>query len=153
MNSNCYRGLGTASVLNMSNVQESEQYSKETNDITVTVTPEFIASESEPDKGIYIFSYTVRFANKGKETIQLINRHWVVMSGSRQIADVKGEGVVGEQPVLKPGESYEYTSGTVIRDQIGSMYGTYTFVSESGEFFDAEIPKFDLIYVDKTSVH
>ena len=85
--------------------------------------------------------------------MQLINRHWKVFSAGIQIADVKGEGVVGKQPVLKPGEEFEYSSWTVIKDSYGEMKGDYTFYTEDGKFIDITVPSFSLIYVNEKNLH
>ena len=130
-----------------------ELYSKTTKDVEVVISPRFIEPESNLEQGVYAHAYTVTLRNHSRRTVQLINRHWIVMSAGRQIADVKGEGVVGEQPILHPGESYQYTSWTVIKDSVGAMHGVYTFYAETGEFFDVEIPRFNLIYADPTSIH
>lgn len=128
-------------------------FRKRSKDVEISVTPEFLPEQSDPSEGIFSFSYAVTLRNAGDEAIQLINRHWIVLSADRQIADVKGEGVIGEQPVLEPAEEFEYSSWTTLVDPYGAMYGTYTFYSESGEFFDVEIPRFDLLYVDPDSIH
>lgn len=128
-------------------------YSTVTRDVRVTVVPSFLKERSDIDAGTYVFLYEVTIENHGKETIQLLNRHWIVMSGGRQFADVKGDGVVGEQPIFESGTAYAYTSFTVIDSEVGSMYGTYTFRSEAGEFFDVIIPEFDLIYANEELIH
>ncbi len=128
-------------------------FTAETKDVRVTVIPTFIAERSEISAGIFAHSYKVTLENLGTETVQLLNRHWKVLSAGKQIADVKGEGVIGEQPVLEPSEEFTYESWTVVRDPIGSMFGTYTFVSENGEFFDVKIPEFPLIHMDDTTLH
>ena len=130
-----------------------ESYSEVTQDIRVSIVPQFVERESDPQEAVYAYSYHVTLENIGRERVQLINRHWVIVSGGRQIGDVKGEGVVGQQPVIEPGAVYEYTSWTVVRDAVGSMYGIYTFYSESGEFFDVKIPEFHLVYLESDVVH
>ncbi|MCB0325877.1 MAG: Co2+/Mg2+ efflux protein ApaG [Bdellovibrionales bacterium] len=137
----------------MQQVEKLEQYSEKTRGIEVTVAPVFLQQESDIDQSVYAYSYTVRIRNEGTVAVKLINRHWVVMSGGRQIADVKGEGVVGQQPILGPGEAYEYTSGTIVVDPVGSMHGTYTFHSETGEFFDVAIPSFNLLFIASDTIH
>jgi ApaG protein len=116
-----------------------------THGVKVAVAPAFHPMQSEPSRDLYMFTYTVTIENIGERAVQLLNRHWIVFSGERQCADVKGEGVIGEQPTLLPGEVYRYTSGTSITEPMGMMWGTYTFQSENGEFLYVEIPKFDLI--------
>lgn len=134
-------------------ISQSEKYSKVTHNILVTVTPEFLPEKSSPSDGVYAYSYDVTLENLGVKNVQLVNRHWVVMSGGKQIADVKGEGVIGEKPLLQPSETYFYSSWTLIRDDVGAMLGTYTFVDEDGNFFDVAIPEFHLIYAEHAYVH
>lgn len=105
-----------------------------------------IEEQSDPQNNQYAFSYTVTITNSSAQSVQLLERHWIVLSAERQIAEVVGPGVVGLQPVIEPGEQFSYTSGTVIEDPVGSMYGTYTFRSSAGSVFQADIPKFDLLY-------
>lgn len=133
--------------------QRREVYSEKTGEILVEVFPEFLERESDLEQSVYAYAYTVRIRNFGSEAVKLINRHWIVISGGRQIADVKGEGVVGQQPLLQTGEDYEYTSGTVIVDPVGSMHGTYTFQTESGQFMDVSIPSFNLFYMPSDAIH
>lgn len=121
--------------------------------ITISVSTEFLPEQSETAKSLFAFSYTIRIVNEGKTTAQLLNRHWRVFSGGRQIADVKGEGVVGEQPILQPGEAFEYESGTLLHDPIGTMSGSYTFVDEYGTFFDVPVEEFSFIHMDDLTVH
>ncbi len=133
--------------------QRREVYREKTGEIVIEVFPEFLERESDLEQSVYAYVYTVRVRNLGAEAVKLINRHWVVISGGRQIADVKGEGVVGQQPLLKAGEEYEYTSGTIIVDPVGSMHGTYTFQTEGGEFLDVSIPTFNLFYMHSDAIH
>lgn len=137
----------------MQEVETLEYYREVTRDIEVTVSPSFLEDESDIEQSVYAYAYTVRIRNGGSETVKLINRHWIVLSAGRQIADVKGEGVVGQQPLLAPNDTYEYTSGTIVVDPVGSMHGTYTFYSESGQFFDVTIPSFNLLYITRDVVH
>ncbi len=120
------------------------QVSQTTQSVKISVETAFAEDKSDISEGRYAFHYTVRLENQGNTWIQLINRHWMIESGGRQIADVKGAGVVGEQPILNAGEIYEYSSWALIEDPLGAMYGSYTFQTEDGEFFDAEIPRFVL---------
>jgi ApaG protein len=131
----------------------SEKYSEVTSGVEITVIPEFLEDQSNIENRQYVFSYTIHIKNTRESAVQLINRHWVVISANRQIADVKGEGVVGEQPVLKSGGSFQYTSGTMIRDSIGAMMGAFTFVDDQGNFFDVAVPRFDLVHADSHVVH
>jgi len=137
----------------MDQVQLQEEYSKTTRDIKVTVFPEFADDRSNPARNLYAYSYTVELENIGSETVQLINRHWRVFSAGIQVADIKGEGVIGEQPVLEPNMKFQYTSWTMVSDPIGSMKGSYTFMSDQSEWFDVEIPEFSLVYIDTGAVH
>ncbi len=112
----------------------------------ITVTPEarFIAEQSNADIGRYAFAYTITITNTGNVTAQLISRHWIITDANNQVQEVKGQGVVGAQPKLKPGESFEYTSGSMLATPVGTMRGSYQMVAEDGTRFDAEIPEFAL---------
>ncbi|MCB9030393.1 MAG: Co2+/Mg2+ efflux protein ApaG [Deltaproteobacteria bacterium] len=123
----------------------TETFTKTTNGVKVSVVAHYIDEQSDPEDEVYVFAYTITIENQTDDVIQLLNRHWIVFSGEEQCADVKGEGVVGEQPVLVPGEAYRYTSGTSIHDPVGVMHGSYTFQSENNDFFDVEIPRFELV--------
>jgi len=112
--------------------------------IEVAVKSTFISAQSEPDHNRYVFAYTVTITNIGSESARLVSRHWVITDANNKVQEVRGEGVVGEQPYLEPGTSFEYTSGTMIETPVGSMRGTYQLVGEDGTFFDAEIPAFTL---------
>ena len=125
------------------------EFSLITANIRVSVKPELLPDRSDVKSKIYAHSYTVNIENNSSETFQLINRHWKVFSAGKQIADVKGEGVIGEQPLIHPGEVFEYQSWTMVRDDIGSMTGAFTCVSETGEFFDILVPEFPLLYIDE----
>lgn len=126
--------------------QASSMYSETTAGIRISVRPAPLQESSDPPRGVYAFSYTVKIENVGTVPAQLMERHWIIYSGGVQMAEVMGPGVVGEQPMLAPGESYEYTSGAVIQDPIGTMHGTYTFRAAGGREFEVTIPKFDLLY-------
>ena len=108
------------------------------------VEPRYLPEESDPDEGIYAFSYTVTVRNTGRIAAQLISRHWVITDATGRVEQVKGLGVVGHQPLLKPGEGFEYTSWTRLRTPRGTMSGSYFCVAEDGERFDAQIPAFSL---------
>lgn len=112
--------------------------------ITVKVETQFVETQSEPDNDRYVFSYTITIRNEGSEPAQLLSRHWIITDANGSIQEVKGEGVVGEQPHLNPGEGFQYTSGTMIATPVGSMQGTYHMLSDNGEMFEAEIPSFTL---------
>ncbi|MEX2648458.1 MAG: Co2+/Mg2+ efflux protein ApaG [Alphaproteobacteria bacterium] len=119
-------------------------YTKTTHGITVTVTPGFLEDQSEPAEGRYVWAYHVRIANEGRQTVQLLSRHWRITDASGRCHEVRGPGVVGEQPVLGPGQAFEYTSGTPLATPSGFMAGSYEMESERGETFQVEIPAFSL---------
>lgn len=119
-------------------------YKKTTQGITVSVTPIFLEDQSEPMDENYTWAYFVRLENEGDKTVQLISRHWKITDANGITQEVKGPGVVGEKPSLKPGESYEYSSGTVLNTPSGIMLGTYQMIAEQGDMFDAVIPAFSL---------
>lgn len=119
----------------------------------VEAAPQFLPDQSAPAQGIYSFAYTITITNTGEAPAQLISRHWHITDATGQVEQVKGLGVVGHQPVLKPGESFQYTSGCRLRTPSGTMHGTYFFVAEDGERFDAEIPLFVLDDGSKRTLH
>ena len=119
-------------------------YRAVTRKIEVKVTPRFIADRSSPANGYYFWAYTINLANRGGETVQLKTRHWRITDAAGKLQEVKGAGVVGEEPTLKPGETYEYTSGVPLQTASGFMTGSYGMLSQSGERFDIEIPTFAL---------
>ena len=110
----------------------------------VEVSPRYLAEQSAPEQGLYIFSYTVSIANVGAVPAQLISRTWNVNDANGHTERIKGLGVVGQQPLLKPGEVFEYTSGTRLRTPTGTMHGSFFCVAEDGEKFDTDIPMFVL---------
>ena len=112
--------------------------------VEVSVRTEYLENQSLPSEGKYFFSYKVTIKNVGKIPAKLISRHWVITDANERIEEVRGLGVVGEQPRLKTNESFEYTSGTIINTPVGTMYGTYQMVADNGYEFDAEIPMFSL---------
>jgi ApaG protein len=116
-----------------------------TQGIRVEVESRYLADESIPASGRFAFAYTVTIANVGRETLQLKSRHWIITDESGSVEEVKGAGVVGAQPVLKPGQAFRYTSGCVLRTPRGTMHGTYQMFREDGSSFDAEIAPFLLI--------
>ncbi len=119
-------------------------YTETTRSIQVTVQPIYLEEQSAPDEQRFVWAYHVRIENQGPETVQLRTRHWRITDGFGRIQEVKGAGVVGEQPVLGPGESFEYTSGTPLPTPSGFMVGTYQMETRSGERFDIAIPAFSL---------
>jgi ApaG protein len=119
-------------------------YRATTRNIEVTVTPRFLSDRSAPDKGQFFWAYTIEISNNGGETVQLKTRYWHITDGSGRVQEVRGAGVVGEEPVIAPGKSFEYTSGVPLPTPSGFMAGRYGMVTESGERFDIEIPAFSL---------
>jgi ApaG protein len=119
-------------------------YTATTRAIQVTVRPQYLPDQSDPEKSQFVWAYQVRIENKGTETVQLRSRHWKITDGLGRLQEVKGPGVVGKTPLLHPGDVFEYTSGTPLATPSGFMGGTYQMVSESGENFDIEIPTFSL---------
>ena len=115
-----------------------------TKGIAVSVIPTYLEAQSSPDSSQYFWAYRVIIENQGQETVQLLSRHWMITNARGELTEVKGAGVVGEQPVLEPGESYEYASGAPLNTPSGMMGGAYQMESESGERFDIEIPTFSL---------
>ena len=113
-------------------------------DIDVQVETAYVSEHSEPDEDRFVFAYTITLVNRGSVTAQLISRHWFITDADNRTEEVEGEGVVGEQPVLKPGEGFRYTSGAIIETPVGTMHGTYQMVAEVGRTFDASIPRFIL---------
>lgn len=120
------------------------KYSATTRAVVVTVTPQYLPDQSEPAKSQYMWAYQVRIENKGDIAVQLRSRYWKITDGLGRQQEVRGPGVVGKTPVLRPGEVFEYTSGTPLSTPSGFMGGTYQMVNESGEAFDIEIPTFSL---------
>jgi ApaG protein len=116
-----------------------------TEGIQVEVTSAYRPERSEPQRGRWLFSYTVTIANRGEVPAQLLTRHWIIVDGNGRREDVQGDGVVGHQPRLEPGQSFEYTSYCVLQTAHGSMRGTYQMVRDDGERFDAEIAQFTLV--------
>jgi len=114
------------------------------NAFRVEVTPQYLPDQSAPAERVYCFAYTITITNTGPVPAQLISRHWLITDASGQTEEVKGLGVVGQQPLLKPGESFQYTSGCRLRTPSGTMQGRYFCVAEDGEPFEAEIPAFFL---------
>ena len=112
---------------------------------SVEVRPEFLPEQSDAGQGVWAYSYTVNIRNRGTVAAQLIARHWVIMDDNGRVEEVRGLGVVGHQPLLQPGETFEYTSWTRLHTPSGSMRGSYLCVTEDGERFDAPIPEFALL--------
>ena len=118
---------------------ESKKYQ-----IIVSAYPQYVADQSDPERDHYLFAYTIRITNSGTVAAQLISRHWIITDGELRVEEVGGLGVVGEQPLIRPGETYEYASGCQLETPVGTMRGNYQMVAEDGTSFEAEIPEFTL---------
>lgn len=123
---------------------QSATYEATTRDIRVTVRPIYLPDQSEPDEGHYVWAYQVRIENNGGQEVQLLNRYWRIVDSLGRVQEVRGAGVVGEQPILKPGEAFEYTSGTPLSTPSGIMGGTYEMEADGIGRFDIAIPTFSL---------
>ncbi len=117
---------------------------QELNNIRVGVETRYIEEQSNPEQNCYVFAYTITIQNEGRQPAQLLTRHWVITDSNRKIQEVRGDGVVGEQPLLKPGEQFVYTSGTMLETSVGTMKGSYQMLADDGTEFDAEIDEFVL---------
>jgi ApaG protein len=113
-------------------------------DITVAARTTFVPDQSDLETGRYVFAYTITITNTGTVPAQLVSRHWIITDSNNQVQEVRGAGVIGEQPLLRPNESFQYTSGTAIATPVGTMRGSYQMVAEDGVQFDAQIPEFML---------
>jgi len=118
---------------------ESKRY-----EVTVEPVARFLADQSDPAQNKYVFTYTITITNTGDVAAQLLGRHWIITDADHKVQEVKGLGVVGQQPLLQPGESFEYTSGASIPTNVGTMHGTYQMLAADGKAFDAPIPLFTL---------
>ena len=123
---------------------QSVTYRALTRDIRVSVTPRYLAERSDPSEGQYLFGYTIEIANLGLEAVQLLTRRWLVTDARGGVQEVEGEGVVGEQPVLEPGQAFEYTSGVPLTTPSGMMVGSFGMTTRAGTRFDVEVPAFSL---------
>ena len=119
-------------------------YRKTTRSIEVTVIPLYLDDQSDPDENRYVWAYQVSLENKGHETVQLLTRYWNITDANGKVLEVRGDGVVGEQPVLRPNDIFEYTSGTPLSPPSGIMVGSYQMKTSDGESFDVAIPAFSL---------
>jgi ApaG protein len=117
-----------------------------TQGIRVTVTSSYVAEQSAPDQGRYVFAYQVVLVNEGTSPAMLRTRHWIITDGVGKVEEVRGDGVVGEQPRLLPGERFQYTSRCILPTPVGSMHGTYQMRRDDGAMFDATIAPFSLVY-------
>ena len=113
-------------------------------EFTVSAVPHYLADQSAPDEDQYVFAYTVTIRNTGDVAGKLVSRHWIITDGDGEVHEVRGEGVVGKQPVIEPGQSFEYTSGCPLTTPVGSMKGAYQCVAADGTRFEAKIPEFVL---------
>lgn len=114
------------------------------NNIEVDVETRYIEDQSNPEQNYYVFAYTITIQNKGRQAAKLLTRHWVITDSNQKVQEVRGDGVVGEQPLLKPGEQFVYTSGTMLETAVGTMKGSYQMLADDGSHFDAEIDEFVL---------
>ena len=112
--------------------------------VCVQVQSVYIATHSSPEDERYVFAYTITVCNLGRNTVQLIGRYWLITNGNGEASEVEGEGVVGEQPYIEPGDEFQYTSGAVLETPLGTMQGHYVMVDNEGESFQVEIPVFRL---------
>ena len=114
------------------------------NNIKVDVETRYIEEQSNPEQNYFVFAYTITIQNQGRQTAQLLTRHWIITDSNHKVQEVRGDGVVGEQPLLKPGEQFVYTSGTMLETSVGTMKGSYQMESGDGSKFDATIEEFVL---------
>ena len=122
-----------------------------TENVEIQVDTQFLPEQSSPEESRFAFAYTITILNHGDEAVRLLNRHWIITNGRNRISEVRGEGVVGKQPLIEPGKSFSYTSGTIIETAVGTMEGSYEMISESGRPFIAPIEAFSL--VEPSSLH
>ena len=123
---------------------DAHAYEAETDGIVVRVRPSYLAGQSDPESGRWVWAYQVQIENRGPAAVQLVARHWIITDARGQIEDVRGPGVVGEQPTIPPGDSYSYTSGCPLGTASGSMAGSYSMTDAEGRSFEAVIPAFSL---------
>jgi ApaG protein len=114
------------------------------NNIRVDVETRYIEDQSNPEQNYYVFAYTITIRNTGRQSAKLLTRHWVITDSNQKVQEVRGDGVVGEQPLLKPGEQFVYTSGTMLETAVGTMKGSYQMLADDGSHFDANIEEFVL---------
>ena len=118
--------------------------------IAINVETFFIESQSNPDRDYYVFTYTITITNNGNEPATLLRRHWIIQDFNQKVIEVQGDGVIGEQPRLEPGEHFTYTSGTSLETDVGTMKGSYTMQTDQGDLFEATIPEFVLSAPQRT---
>jgi ApaG protein len=124
--------------------RETTVYEAKTRDIVVRIAPSYLEDQSDPEEGRWFWAYTVEIENHGVEIVQLVSRHWIITDGLNRIEEVTGEGVVGEQPTLKPRDAFRYTSGCPLTTPSGTMKGTYRMVADNADLFEVAIPEFSL---------
>ncbi|WP_421785556.1 Co2+/Mg2+ efflux protein ApaG [Hyphobacterium sp.] len=138
----------------MTTVSTRRRYERETQGVIVRVEPEFLEDQSDPAAHRFVWAYTIEIENRGSETVQLVSRHWSITDSTGKVEVVRGPGVVGEQPVLGPGDQFSYTSGAPLETSSGFMCGSFEMVRLSGDRFDAIIPAFSLDSpYETTSIH
>ncbi|MBU6375456.1 MAG: Co2+/Mg2+ efflux protein ApaG [Bdellovibrionales bacterium] len=126
-------------------------YAEETQGVLIIAEPKFLEQESRPEESLYVFAYTITISNRSSETVQLVSRHWLITDGLGSTREVRGEGVIGQQPVIPPGEAFEYSSFSPIATPTGNMRGSYTMkLVSSGQTFNARIPLFFLRQLTET---
>ena len=118
----------------------------DTPSIIIHATPKYLADQSSPEASEYTFAYTIRITNQSDESVQLLSRHWIITDGHNRVREIQGEGVIGQQPHIAPGETYEYSSGAILGTTCGTMEGSYQMRSASGDLFDAQIAPFALVH-------
>lgn len=123
-------------------LKENMTVMSNTQDIKIEVRTQYLQEQSDPEIDRYVFAYTVEICNRGNESVKLLNRHWHITDDNEKVEEVRGAGVIGQQPEILPGQSFHYTSGAVIETQVGSMYGDYEMQNANGERFIAPIPPF-----------
>jgi ApaG protein len=133
-------------------ISNEPRFIETTDDIRITVIPFYLEEYSKPDDSHYMWAYNVTIENRGDKKVQLLHRHWIITDGKGQTEQVRGDGVVGEKPVLAPGEAFQYTSGCPLRTSSGFMGGSYDMVTEDGSSFRATIPTFSLDTPDRLRV-
>lgn len=126
-------------------------YIQTSRDIKITVTPLYLDEQSEPDDHHYVWAYTIQLENLGQDTVQLLNRYWHITDAHGTVQEVRGSGVIGEQPILQPGDTYQYTSGAALRTPSGIMTGNYEMAKDDGEHFLIDIPLFSLDSPDQVN--
>ena len=147
-----FGGSGWRRETGIEQIMGGRMYREQTRQISVNVMPVFIDERSAPEENRYFWAYRVVIENNGEKTVQIISRYWYIVDANGAIEEVRGPGVVGEQPVLRPGDSYEYTSGCPLTTPSGFMRGTYTMTDEFGEEFEVVIPAFALDLPDANVV-